>query len=838
MERSELLNRQTAEALQEAYQQTRLFAQDLKEEIEERKRIEAALKEAYEQTILYAQDLREEVDERKRIEAALAKERTSLAQRVEKRTAELSHANEELRREITERQRAEEELWNTTQRFKALIENVSDIIAILDIEGIFRYSSPSIVKILGYETKDIVGKRLLELVHPHDVSLITTATRQAKQQPGFGIAIVEYRIRHKNGQWRTFSATLTNLLEVPLVDGYLVNCHDITEHKTIEAKLKQRAAQLALINDIGSKIAAELELDSVLDRAAYLIHQSFGYHHIALLLLDKGVAKLKAIYGSYQPWFTPHHYQRLDRGIIGWVIKQGQMVVANDINLEPRYFSPIGDRSTTRAELCLPIKVAHKTLGALDIQSPQLDAFGENDIVAMQILTNQIAVALENARLHTETERRAKQLAVLHELDQAITATLQIDDVYYALARHAPRLFPYDYMSITLLEEAGVRVAYVANDDKLAPRQKINLSLENSIISWVTEHRKAILHRDVTTDVHFVEDKQLVTRGVKSVMAVPLRIQGHISGVWTLGNRQVGIYTSDDLKIAQSLTDQLAIAIENARLYRSLQDQMQALQETQNQLVQSEKMAAVGQLSASIVHEVNNPLQAIQNALALLEEELADNHRPEKLNLYLSIAGEEIKRVSEITHRLRNFYRSTNKETQPPGLMSLDAFYRSTYDELDLVDISLILEDVGQLANTQLQNNQITFACDLADDLPLIQGNSDHLKQVFLNLVLNAIESMAESRGILLISAAPAQLQANDQSLPAVQIEFSDTGAGISEHVLSRLFEPFFSTKERGSGLGLSVSHKIIKAHQGYISVESQIGLGTTFTILLPVKQP
>ncbi|MCP4608494.1 MAG: GAF domain-containing protein, partial [Planctomycetes bacterium] len=176
--------------------------------------------------------------------------------------------------------------------------------------------------------------------------------------------------------------------------------NEITERKRVELMLERRAAHLALINGIGRKIAAVLELDRVLDRAASLVQETFDYHHVALFLLDGHVASLKAVSGSYVEYFASGHSQKLSEGIIGWVATHGQKIVVNDVSTEARYISLIADHSETRSELCLPVKVAGQIVGILDIQSPHLNGFDENDIIAMETLTDQIAVVIENARLY------------------------------------------------------------------------------------------------------------------------------------------------------------------------------------------------------------------------------------------------------------------------------------------------------------------------------------------------------------------------------------------------------------------------------------------------------
>jgi two-component system NtrC family sensor kinase len=253
-------------------------------------------------------------------------------------------------------------------------------------------------------------------------------------------------------------------------------------------------------------------------------------------------------------------------------------------------------------------------------------------------------------------------------------------------------------------------------------------------------------------------------------------------------------------------------------------------------------MTALGRLAASIAHEINNPLQSIQNALLLLREELEGSIRLEELDYCLGIAESEIGRIAAIVRRMRDFYWPGYRR-QPGSRLasesSIDDFYRLVPEELQAVDICDILDNVLQLANKQLQNNDIRVERCWAEDLPLVHGNPDYLKQVFLNLILNAVDAMAAGGGMLKIGITSDQvIHHPDHQRPGVRMEFSDTGEGMPPEVLSRLFEPFFSTKEHGSGFGLFTSYKIIQAHHGQISAESHVGLGTTITILLPVEQP
>ena len=165
-------------------------------------------------------------------------------------------------------------------------------------------------------------------------------------------------------------------------------------------------------------------------------------------------------------------------------------------------------------------------------------------------------------------------------------------------------------------------------------------------------------------------------------------------------------------------------------------------------------------------------------------------------------------------------------------------FYRPAREELRLTNLHDVLENVLELVNKQLQHSKIVAVREWALDLAPIQTNPDHLKQVFLNLVLNAIDAMP-SGGTLFVRTAPDQLPVPNRAEPlaAVRIDFCDTGVGMSPEVLSRIFEPFFTAKQQGTGLGLAITYGLIRSLQGQITATSQEGRGSTLTILLPYRE-
>ena len=229
----------------------------------------------------------------------------------------------------------------------------------------------------------------------------------------------------------------------------------------------------------------------------------------------------------------------------------------------------------------------------------------------------------------------------------------------------------------------------------------------------------------------------------------------------------------------------------------------------EQQLFESEKLAAVGRLAASIAHEVNNPLEAIKNALYLMQtsSDFDQNSR------FLEIARKETERVSHIIRQMLGFARR-------PG-------------EVDWVDVNQLLEETIVLLEKKMRQQRITITKQLDPALPRIRARADQLRQVFLNLIINAQQAIA-GEGEIRISTSRYE-----QALqPSIIVQLSDSGVGIAEDDLTRIFDPFFSTGKKGTGLGLWVTQDIVRQHGGRIEVSSDIGRGTVFTIVLQVDSP
>jgi two-component system NtrC family sensor kinase len=273
--------------------------------------------------------------------------------------------------------------------------------------------------------------------------------------------------------------------------------------------------------------------------------------------------------------------------------------------------------------------------------------------------------------------------------------------------------------------------------------------------------------------------------------------------------RPIEVNASDEIGYLAQTFEQMRISLQRhlaslADEKRRLEEANRRLQETQQQLIQSERLAAVGQMAARVAHEVNNPLAIIKTAIRIIrhQRQVVDPATED-----LQVIEEEIDRIARIIRELLDFARPTPTQ--------------------DLVQVNTVIRSLEGLLTQNLREREIALHIILEPELPLVRISADQLKQVILNMVRNAEDAMPQGGELTIRTARKGQM---------VEVGVTDTGCGIAKEHLGRLFDPFFTTKgkERGLGLGLSVSYGLIKGANGNIAVESEVGKGSTFRLSLP----
>ncbi len=423
---------------------------------------------------------------------------------------------------------------------------------------------------------------------------------------------------------------------------------------------------------------------------------------------------------------------------------------------------------------------------------------------ARHILENEIS---ERKRVEAVLQQRANQLSLINEIGRQITAVLEIDTILDKAASLIQQRFGYHHIGLfTLDREHGELVMRAKAGDyvRYFPMGH-RLKLGQGMVGWVGQHAEKLLTNDVSANPHYVN----LYPGViptKSELSVPLRISNQIVGVLDLQSPETNAFHESDILVMETLADEIAIAIENARLYQAVQTELIERKRMEQQIMRSERLAAMGNLAATLAHEIKNPLQAIQSYIELVMDfTLEIGERDE----YLGLCSQEVDRLIQITERVLNLARSSENARPIP------------------VAVQSLAERSLALVKKSMEKANIQVTTYLEAELPLVQVVPDQITQVLLNIMLNATEALSKGGNI--------QIRAfRDGSMVALTL--ANDGPIIPHEYMDRLFEPYFTTKPGNTGLGLYVCHNILAQHGGSISVANTgADRGVTFTVRLPV---
>jgi len=416
-----------------------------------------------------------------------------------------------------------------------------------------------------------------------------------------------------------------------------------------------------------------------------------------------------------------------------------------------------------------------------------------------------------------ELRNESADLASLYEIAQVLAASTSLRELLDLIIERATSLVGAERGFVVLAEPTGGYA--IAASRQISPEEldSSREALSSSLLGRVMRDREPVLTNNVQEDGRYELTQSIIMQQIRSVLAVPLTARGELVGAIYVDTRMSErLFDQGDLHLLQAMASQAAMAIRNARLYQDARESnvqltraLNELRDTQEQLVQAERLAAVGRLAASVAHELRNPLMVMRNALFFLDRLVSSGreYSADVLKRYFAKLDLEIDRQHKIINDLLYFSRH-----RP----------RSVGD----VDLNgLVIEALVRTAMSE----SVEVIKRLDPNLPVIQADGDQLQQVLVNLITNAVQAMREG-GTLTINTYCCDGQA--------VMDITDTGAGISEENQAKLFEPFFTTKENGIGLGLAVSKSIIDSHAGDITVCSTEGMGTTFTVRLPLRAP
>ncbi len=497
----------------------------------------------------------------------------------------------------------------------------------------------------------------------------------------------------------------------------------------------------------------------------------------------------------------------LGKGVAGQVIQKGVTINIPEVHTDPRFLG-LEKKPAYHSMLVAPIESRKQRIGTITVQSHKSHAFSQNEVGLIKVLGTQAAIAIENSRLFETTQRRFKEIDVLYRISRGMAISLDVNSLFKEVTELLDRNFGYYHTQIFLVDLLNGRIVRKRSSGKNAEmvQKSGDLRIGTGIVGHVATTGEPFMTNHVDQTVFFKKNPLLAD--TQSELAVPIKIENRVVGILDIEQKPPHKLNENDLQLMTAIADQLAVTMQEANLYANLQESLNHEQTIRSQLVQSERLALVGRLLASVSHELNNPLQAIQNALFLIKEEASLSMQShEDLQIILS----ETERMAALIERLRSTYRPIRAE------------------EFHLLELNTLIEDVYTLISTHMRHNKISFEFHPDPDLAPIPGLSDQLRQVMLNLFLNAAEAMT-SGGRLLVETR------NMPDEGGIILVVQDNGPGIDPEILPQIFNPFVTDKATGTGLGLTITHDIIEQHNGRIQAENIPEGGAIFTVWLPAK--
>lgn len=587
---------------------------------------------------------------------------------------------------------------------------------------------------------------------------------------------------------------------------------------------RRRALQLETVREVSQKIVSILNLDELLAQVVELIQQRFGYYHVQIFLNNpdnqRTVSQASAGRAGEVIVKEGHQLKTGEEGIVGWVASSGEFLLANDVSQEPR-FLPHPALPGTKGELAIPLSLGEQILGVLDVQSERVDAFEESDLFVLQSLADQVAIAIENARLYTMTDqalaKRLEELAIMQEIDRQLNATLDYDRVMDLTLDCAMQMTGADGGLIGMVapEQTGMKLlATRGYPREHGPSAGQLWPVDRGIVGRVVRTGQPVLAPDVTQDPDYVS----VISETRSQLTVPIRREERVMGVISVESSKSAGFDEDDLTLMTRLADHAAIAIENARLYSDLKRANEAKSE----------------FVSMVAHELKTPMTSIKGYADLLFKGTV-GEISEMQQKFLQVIRSNVDRMNALVSNLLDLSRIES------GRFRLHT---------QSISIRVVVDEVVRTMQERINAKELALTVEVPEDLPPVRADEDRLIQVLTNLMSNAYRYTLPGGKISVRATvwpdgpAPSETKPVPPGEPHLQylcLSVSDTGIGISPKDQAQIFDKFFRGDDpmvretTGTGLGLSIAKSIVELHDGQMWFQSEPGQGSTFSFTVPL---
>jgi signal transduction histidine kinase len=599
------------------------------------------------------------------------------------------------------------------------------------------------------------------------------------------------------------------------VVGRVWNFRDITERQKAEETIRKRAAEMQAVAEVGAEASATLDPVELLWNVTDLTKERFGLYHAHIYLLDESGNNLVLAAGAGEVGrlmvASSHRIpMQHERSLVVRAGRTRQSVIVNDVTRAPD-FLPNPMLPMTRAELAVPMIVGDQVIGVLDVQADRVDYFSDEDLQVQSTLASQIAVAVNNARLFEQTQRRATEMQAVAEVGAEASATLDQDELLWRVSELVKERFGLYHAHIYLMDGAEQNLRLAAGAGEVgrlmaAGSFRIPMRHERSLVVRAARTRQSVIVNDVTRAPDFLPNPMLPR--TRSELAAPMLLGGRVIGVLDVQADQVNRFTVDDVRVQSTLASQIAVAVNNAQLYT---EQL----EVADQLRDVDRLKS--EFLASMSHELRTPLNSIIGYAEVLLDGI-DGDLTEDMD-------EDVNAIHGSGKHLLNLINDIL------DLAKIEA------GQMDLVMEDFLLEPlVEDTIGTQrvlLRERTVDLVLDIPEELPHVHADPLRVRQVLSNLVTNALK-FTEQGSV----TVRARTYAPDSSM--IQVSVIDTGIGMNPEQLLVIFDRFrqvdqsHTRRAGGTGLGLSITRQLVEMHGGQMWVDSEPGVGSTFHFTLP----
>lgn len=569
---------------------------------------------------------------------------------------------------------------------------------------------------------------------------------------------------------------------------------------------QHRLDEVALLHKIALAATSALDFDLMISRAVDAIQQTLGFEYVGLLLLDESGDYLSphpSFFGIQQS--DLQRKVRVGEGVCGRVLQTGKPLRVPDISLVENFVDVIPG---VQSELCVPLKVGEHVIGVIDVESSQLEAFSSDDERILTTIAGQLAVTIENARLHQETQHRLREMTTLFNFAQHLSTNLDMDLLLDTIVTSIREVLGCRGVSIALLGQDNQMLEIKAAAGlKQKWRETARLQVGEGIMGQVAATGKSIY----VPDAHKMEGFIFFDRSFHSLLTVPLITKDQVVGTMSVDHTLPDAFSADDERLVTIAATQAAVAIENARLFKDVQERAAHLTRAYAELKEIDRLK--DELLQNVSHELRTPLTFIRGYVDLL---LSGDMGPldEQQSQSLEIVSAKTRDVTQLVN----------------NIMLLQQLEHSTL-QLALTDVITVVAQALTKAQTHADQQSVSLHLEAPTKLPLVLSDADQLRQVFRSLLDNAIKFSPDGGQVW--------IQLEEQP-DCIQVAVRDQGIGIPQDKLDRVFERFYQVdgsatrRFEGTGLGLTVAKQVVLAHGGKIWAESQLGKGSTFYFTLP----